>query len=179
MILFQPSSINLSLISGQVKEHDRMVIFLDLDGTLKSAENGKGSLSFSTGEKTYVFDARPGIQSFIHKLGKIAPVYLYTASLDKYANTCLRVMGLTGIESVLTRRNMDVGGFPKCDSFVLIDDDAVLADVKIFCLNRLSRGGFSKGRNCWYVAIPSYHNGEEDPSVLEKVLSEVRVIVTD
>ena len=169
-----------ALVDKKGRTDGGLVIYCDNDGSLKTMKDNHGPLQFALGDTLYKFDKRPGTDRFIDSLLKLAPTYVYTAASRRFAKTCLKLMGIYDkIDGLLSRENMHNGGFPDCNSFILVENDQYIADFKIECLNKFSKTPFIVNKNCWVVMVPDYVIGKEtDDSVLQKALAKVQAIVS-
>lgn len=154
-----------------------LVIFLDLDGTMKTTHERHGKLQFSMNDKTYRFDKRPGTDTFVKNCLKLAPTYVYTASSLRFAKNCLKLMGIYDeIDGLFTREDMQSNSLLDCSSFILVENDEYIGKIKIECMNKFSQNRFVINKNCWLVLVPDYVGGEEPGNVLQKAFAEVSAI---
>ena len=147
-----------------------LVLFIDLDGTLKTEHDDIGpyevpSITVESGTKTYVLAQRPHLHEFLNSAYQKAELILATAGGGGYARRVLKALNvedyfsrIIAAEDFRNRYNFRQG----C-KYILIENDSELADIKIDKLK-----GFTLAQpdiSIW--VIDTYHGSKDDKTLLE------------
>ena len=148
----------------------KLVLFLDLDGTLKTEHDDTGpyevpSVTVESGTKEYILAPRPHLHEFLNSAYKKAELVLTTAGGGGYARRVLKALNIEDYFSKIIAaqdfRNRYT--FRQGCKYILVDNDSELADIKIDKLK-----GFIMAQpdiSIW--VIDTYHGSKDDKTLLE------------
>jgi len=153
-----------------IRDMNKLVIFLDLDGSLKSEydENGPYETSpifIQSGEKMYIFAQRPHLHEFLDSIHKKAELILTTFSGGGYARKVLSSMNIQNYFSriIAAEDFKNRFNFKQGYKYILIDNNSEIADKKVEAL----KGMTLQPINLSIWIIDTYHGSKEDKTLLE------------
>lgn len=149
---------------------NKLVIFLDLDGCLKTEHDDVGpfevpSITVQSGSKTYVFAQRPHLHELLNTASQKAELILTTAAGGGYARKVLSAMNIRDFFS----RIIAAEDFKNCYNFrygykyILVDNNHELAELKF---NRLKGATMSQPEQYIWI-VDTYHGSKDDKTLLE------------
>lgn len=150
---------------------DNLVLFLDLDGTLKTDMDTNGpfespSITIQSGDHNYTFVQRPHLHEFLDAVSKKARLVLSTAAGGGYARKMLKAMSIDSYFSTIIAaedyRKQFV--FKQGVRHIFIDNNAEMVQQKV---NALSGGWASHGAQKEIWVVNTYLGDREDKTLLE------------
>jgi len=159
---------------------DNLVLFVDLDGSLKSEHGEDGpyevpSITVQSGPIKYVFAARPHLHEFLDMASKKAiRMILCTAAGGGYARKVLKAMNIDGYFTDIIAAEDYVKGFPIRPNWncIFIDNDQEMVNLKVERLSEKSLISSYKRATMSTWVIDTYH-GEKDDKVLLELMEEI------
>lgn len=156
---------------------DDLILFIDLDGTLKTDYNNNGPheepITVQSGNKKYEFQQRPHLHEFLEEARKKAQkVVLCTASGGGYARRVLKAMNIENYFTHIIAVEDFARGFPlrtgnKC---IFIDNDKEMVDIK---MHKLTGNGLGRQPELFTWVVDTYEGGKDDKTLLE-LIEEIR-----
>jgi len=171
-----------------------LVLFIDLDGTLKSEHDDNGpydvpsltvqfgstthlfnkkspSLTVENGSKTHIFAQRPHLHEFLDFAKKYARIFLCTASGGVYARRVLKLMNVEDyFEKIIAAEDYAAGITFKSDwHCIFIDNSREMVDLKVQKLSEKQclRSNLECKKDTW--VIDTYHGSKDDTTLLDLI----------
>ena len=150
---------------------DKLVLFLDLDGTLKTDMDTNGpfesqSITIKIGENSFSFVQRPHLHEFLDAVSKKAKLVLSTAAGGGYARKMLKAMNIDSYFATIIAaedyRKQFV--FKQGVRHIFIDNNAEMVQKKI---DALSGGWASHGAQKEIWVVNTYLGDKLDKTLLE------------